>query len=477
MTANLQPVPVKIGLDEENLEETRVPPTPADHRTQGAGLKKKAVRGGMWTGVSFAGGQGLAFVSNILLSYLLVPEVFGLMALLTTIVAGLQMFSDVGITPSLIQNKREDPGFYNTAWTMQVVRGVLLWGAASLVAWPLSTIKDDWAPLAYLLPVASLTCVLNGLRSTAWVTASRRLDIRAVALLKLFTSIVRILVMVGLAYFVTRTVWALVVGLIVGSTLTCILSHRMIPEIKNRLHFEKEAFTELIRFGKWMFLSTLITFFAGQIDKFLLAGLISTGMLGLFWIASRLADLGPMFFKQLAQWVGFPALSELYRRDEARFKSRLLQMRLVLTLPIVTLLLLMILIGPIFTNLVYAPRYGESGWIVQIIAFGSLAGMVTTPYGQVYMATGRSKYNMLSVLAQLICMLTGTLTGYWLAGEAGFLLGIGACQWLRYVADAALVDRCGCWQWKFDAAMLIGGGLLAWCALWGSQWLAWRYVL
>ncbi len=459
------------GLTELEMPSAPVPPAIVDHAKPNAnqrGLKARAISGGLWTGVSFGGSQFLALLSNVILSRLLVPEHFGLMTLITTIVVGLNMFSDVGIGPSLIQNKREDSAFYNTAWTMQVFRGFVLWLIACAMAWPISLVQDDWAELAWLLPVASLTCILNGFRSTAWVTASRRLNIRLIAVIELITAVIRIATMIAVAYFISRSAWALVSGLLIGSLFTCVLSHRMIPEIKNRFRFEREAFSDLLRFGKWLFLSTVITFFAGQVDKFLIGGLISTATLGLYFIASRLADLGPMFFKQLGSWVGFPALSELYRKEPERFGSQLLKMRMVITLPINFLLVVMILTGPAAVVLLFSDEYLEAGLMVQIIAFGSLAGMVTTPYGHVYMASGRTKYNMLSVLAQFIIITTATLTGYALYGEIGFFYGVGVCQWLKYLADSVLVHRCGCWQWRFDLSVLGVSLILGILAMWLS---------
>lgn len=65
--------------------------------------------------------------SNLILTRLLFPEAFGLMALVQTFMTGLAMFSDIGIGPSIIQNRRgEDPDFLNTAWTIQIGRGVML---------------------------------------------------------------------------------------------------------------------------------------------------------------------------------------------------------------------------------------------------------------------------------------------------------------------------------------------------------------
>lgn len=452
-----------------------------NHRTEGAGLKKKSIVAGKWTSLSFFFDQGLSFFMSIVLVYLAIPkDDFGIMVLVVGVVAGLQQFSDVGITPCLIQNDREDEAFYNTAWTMQVIRGICLWLIACALAYPISLIGDDWAPLAYVLPVACLTCVFQGFRSTAWVTTNRRLNNKPLAIIKIISSVTRILVMLGIA-LITPSIWALVGGLLAVSLTNCVLSHVIIAEIKNRFRFERTAFVTLIRYGRWLFLSTIITFFAGHIDKFMLGGLISVSSLGVFWIGSRFAEIGPLFFKKIGQMVGFPALSDVYRRDPERFKKVLLKMRLVLTLPINTLLLVMIAIGPTMTYLFYGPSptpaFVEAGWIIQVLCFNSLAGMTTTSYGHVFMATGRTKFNLLSVLAQLVAMLGATLTGYYLAGETGFLMGIGVSQWLKYVSDAAMAKACGCWQWKFDASVLISCGLLAWCAVWFSNWLAWSFVL
>lgn len=446
----------------------------------GAGLKKRTFTAGLWQSFGFAFDQGLSLVSNIMLVYFALPdEAFGIMAVILVVIQGLQMFSDIGIQPCLIQNKRQDSAFYNTAWTMQVVRGIALWLIACAVAYPMSLWKGD-TELVWLLPLAAFTSVFNGFRSTAWITAQRRLDIRLLSILKASFAVVRIGSMALVAWS-SPTALALVVGLLVNSMLLCVASHWMIKEIKNRFRFERKAFGELIRYGRWLFFSTVITFFAGAIDKIFLYDLMSAAALGVFFIGSRFAEIGPMFFKQMGQIVGFPALSDVYRRDPERFKVALLKLRLVLTIPINLLLLSMIALGPTVTWFFYGnsptPGFIEAGWIIQVLCFNSLAGMVTTSYGQVFMASGRTVYNMWSVFAQLVVMVAATLTGYYLAGEMGFILGIGLTQWAKYVVDAGLAKRCGCWQWKFDASVMITCGVLAMGALWVSDWLAWRFVL
>src|SRR5690554_1654660 len=88
--------------------------------------------------------QLLRLASNVILAKLLFPEAFGLMVLVAIFMQGIAMFSDIGILPSIIQNKRgDDPAFLNTAWTIQVIRGVLIWIVACIGAYPYALIYNE----------------------------------------------------------------------------------------------------------------------------------------------------------------------------------------------------------------------------------------------------------------------------------------------------------------------------------------------
>ena len=64
-------------------------------------LKKRAVNGSIWSVTGFGAGQFLRLVSNLLLTRLLFPEAFGILALVQVVLQGIKMFSDVGISTSL----------------------------------------------------------------------------------------------------------------------------------------------------------------------------------------------------------------------------------------------------------------------------------------------------------------------------------------------------------------------------------------
>src|SRR5690348_2689823 len=90
------------------------------------------LRNAFWTVGSFGLGQVLRLVMNIILARLLAPELFGIMLIVNSLRSGIELMSDVGIGQNVIYHKDgNEPEFYNTAWTLQFIRGVLLWPIAA----------------------------------------------------------------------------------------------------------------------------------------------------------------------------------------------------------------------------------------------------------------------------------------------------------------------------------------------------------
>jgi hypothetical protein len=108
---------------------------PLQPKTEIAALESRAINATFWTIVQYGCGQGLRLVNSFILTRLLFPEAFGQMTLVTTLIVGITMLSDLGLGPSVIQSRRGDePAFLNTAWTLQVMRGTGLWLFALLLA-------------------------------------------------------------------------------------------------------------------------------------------------------------------------------------------------------------------------------------------------------------------------------------------------------------------------------------------------------
>src|SRR5579862_3244895 len=116
-------------------------------------LRNLAVRGTVWTIVGFGSSQVLRLAFNLILTRLLFPELFGLMALVWAILYGITLFCDIGIGPAVVRDPHGDtPVFLNTAWTLQILRGFGFALLCLLLAYPAAFFYGD-ARLRWVLPM------------------------------------------------------------------------------------------------------------------------------------------------------------------------------------------------------------------------------------------------------------------------------------------------------------------------------------
>src|ERR1700730_13654556 len=119
-------------------------------------LESAAIRATFWTVMDYGCSMALRVVNSVVLTRLLLPESFGLMALVATLVVGISLMSDIGLGASVIQNRRgDDPVLLNTVWTLQVLRGAGIFVVSLVLAWPMAQLYHE-PKLKGLLPALGL---------------------------------------------------------------------------------------------------------------------------------------------------------------------------------------------------------------------------------------------------------------------------------------------------------------------------------
>lgn len=396
----------------------------------GTSLRSLAIRSSAWTVLGYGASQVLRLASNVILARLLVPDAFGLMALVLVVQGALQMFSDIGIGLSIIQHKRgKEETFVNTAWTIQLIRGVALWICACLLTWPVAALFARTDPLAWqlvsLLPAASLIMVFNGGRSIAIYTLNRSLRMGRLTVMELAGQIVASLTMIGIALIV-QSVWALVIGTVAGSIVTMILSHRLDASVKMKLAWDRECAREIYHFGKWIFLSTIVTFLAMNTDRILLGNLVPLDLLGVYSFGLMVATLPRELMNRLQGAVLFPALTEQHRRDESQFGANLARAKQAVLAPAAALVLATIVFAPPFFTILYKTEYHDAGWIAQLVAIGMWFTILQQTNSNALLAAGKPKSLPVSNVANLVVTIAACLIGHQQYGLPGFILGFVA---------------------------------------------------
>jgi O-antigen/teichoic acid export membrane protein len=420
--------PTSVAISSPALEA----PVPASH-------EKRLVRGSVWALVGHGGSQLLRLAGNLVLWRLLYAEAFGLMAIVNVFMQGLAMFSDVGIGPSIIQNQRGDETRYlDTAWTIQVVRGFCLFIVAALAAGPVARFYGQ-PELASLIPVVSAGSILAGFNSTKLFTATRQIALGRLTLVDLVSQAAGLVLMVGWA-LASRSIWALVAGGVAGNAFRLLLSHVLLPGRINRLCWEKSSAKALLLFGRWIFMSTLLTFLVMQSDRLVFGKLVSMSMLGVYSIATIWSTFPTQILGHVFQSVLFPMLSRLYN-DGADVGAAYREMRAPWMIAAGWLTACLVSGGPTLIRFLYDERAAFAGTVLQILSVGTWFLSLEMSNGSALLAEGKPKWVAAGSAAKLVGMLILIPLGMALHGFPGAIAGFAASELFRYVISLVGASR------------------------------------
>jgi len=419
-------------------------------------LKRRVLRAGGWTLAGHALGQMIRLGSNLVMTRLLVPEMFGVMAIAITVSIILVMLSDLGLQQNIVQSPRGDePDFLDTAWFVQIARGVVLcilmlllsaglyFADLSGMLPPKSVYASPDLPL--VIAVYSVSAIIYGFQSTKIATAYRNFDQRRVIQVGLISQLCGLIIMV-IVGAMSRSIWALVVGALVSSSTTTLLSHMWMRGHVNRFRFEKEALRELIAFGKWVFASSALYVLTINGDKLLLGAFVEAEVMGFYIIAALFVSAISGTLGMLFSNVSLPAISEIARNDPERLREIYNKLCVPGDLILLFLTGFLFIAGHWLITLLYDPRYATAGNTLEILSL-SLFAVRYEIARQAYLALGLPHYGTVMSAVRFISLCSLVPLFYYLVGTQGAIWGIA----LHSLAAVPIV-------YKFNAKL----GLIDW---------------
>jgi O-antigen/teichoic acid export membrane protein len=424
-------------------------------------IGKVALKAGAWILTGLGVMQVLRLLSNVVLTRLLFAEAFGMMQLVFAFMVGLHLFTDVGIGPSVVQSAHgDDPEFLDTAYTVQVIRGVLLCVVGVSLAYPFARYYGD-SRLFPLLVGANFSTLLGGFQSTKWFTEGRKLALRRLTMLEVAIQFVSLVASLTVVYF-TRSVYGLLAGSLLSDGLRAFASHYLLPGHRNRLRLVRRHLQGMLRFGRWIFISTLLTFLVGQTDRLIFGKLVPLAMLGVYGIAVGVAGMIPQVLNQIIDRLMFPMLSKVHNQENQLATAFVRARRPLLVLGGFGLAGF-IGGGPAAVRLMYDPRYHGAGWIVQVLSLGAWFALVDFINTRALLARGDSHWLVASGLGKLGGMLLLIPIGYASFGFPGAVVGYATSELGRYLVSCIAVHRRGLSAFgddaKFAALMLLASAM------------------
>ena len=351
----------------------------------GDNLRVHTVRGVFWSGVQRTGGQAIALAVFIVLSRLLEPSAFGLIALANGYLLVVLLFVEQGVNQAIVQRKDVSTDYLDAAFWSSMVLAVLLAGLTQILAGPIARLFGE-PTLAPLLRWLSLSLVLAGLRSTQTAMLQRDLRFRALAVRTAAAETVGggVAVLMALAGL---GVWSLV-GQALGRGIAGAIVLWGVSSWRPRLKIKAAPLRDLTRFGTPVVADRLVAVVQGKADDMLIGLALGATALGYYSVGYRLLTYLTQLVTGTVQSVALPVLSRL-QADLERLRRVFLIMLEYLALGAFPVFVGIAFVAPELVPLVFGPRWSASIPVMQVLALAGAAKALPIATSTVFLAAGK----------------------------------------------------------------------------------------
>ena len=358
-----------------------------------------------WTFASVGIKYALKLFGNLTLARLLPAEAFGLASIVLAVISGVEALTDAGTRPALIRSERTDPAWLETAWTLQVTRGLAIGLFVALLSYPIAVFFHDERLIA-MIAVTGFMSLLVGLTSNEAVLSVRALNVRTFAFVEASAAILGYVVMLGWAWF-APSAWALLAGALVSTGVFTVLSFIVFPHRKHHFRIDRDAFRDLVRFGKWIFVGSVLGFAILQGDRFAVGKLLSVHDLGVYSIAVTWAGSVQQLFGMFISRLYLPVVSR-FRRRFGDFNEATAKLRLFILLSMIVPFGFVAGTAEQVISVLYPGTFKQAGPVMQILMIGTWMAILENLYNDQFLASGRPEWRVmaqtLSVMVLAVCL-------------------------------------------------------------------------
>lgn len=377
----------------------------------------QVINSAIWVLFATGGQQAIRLIGNLILTRLLFPESFGVMAIVFAILVSLNLLADIGLREGVINSDRiDDPQFMRTAWTLQILRTALMSGLAIAAAYPLAAMYKE-PILGPVLIAIALSAMITAFKSIALLAYDKRLEVKTQMLVTVGVQTAGLVLSITWAYY-SPTIWALVIGQFLAATLDLILSYTLFKGHHSRLAWDKSSVSQLFSYGKWIFLSSAISLIVLQGDRLLMGIFLSMSELGIYSVAATWAALATLVSGTLSGRILHPYFKQAI--DTRSDFSHIHNVRKMLNAMYVSGCVLLAFFGDWMVVFLYDDRYASAGWMLQILALGQVGRTLTTTLQPFMLASGDSfsqmKFSACSAVILIVLI--------WFGGEAAGAPGL-----------------------------------------------------
>lgn len=396
--------------------------------------------GARWTAPTQVLGQIVRILSILVLTRLLTPQEFGIVAL-ATVVTGFfdQVLGDTGTTVALVRHRRLSQGLASSVLYWNVFIGAGTAGFFLLFGDLIASLLGD-ASAGGLLRVLGIVAVVNGFFHVPNALFRRHLQFGRLAAVNLTNATVTSVATIIFAILGWGE-WSLVAGTLVGSFVATLVAWAIVPW-RPSWYFSLRDLSTISRFSANLSAQNVFAYATQAGDRFIIGRFIGTADLGIYGLANRLMRYPVQTMSQTYNEVVFPNLSKI--QDDfgqmSRAYSRSVAGVAFIVFPICATVAA---VADPLVGAMLGPQWAQTVSILSIIAVTSAIQGVAGTTGSLYLASGRADLLLRWQLFSSIALITAYSVGarWGLVGVAwGYLIGTVVLTPLAFAIPLRLID-------------------------------------
>lgn len=228
----------------------------------------------------------IGLVSTLILVRLLDPAQFGIVAMAMSFIVMAELLAAFGFDIALIQRQDATPEHYHSAWTLNMLLGLLISLLMLAVAAPISHFYNQ-PDLFWVVCILAAGPLISGAENIGVVAFRKDLEFRKEFLFQLSRKAIGFVVVIPLAFWL-QNYWALVAGMLASRLSGTAFSYFAHPF---RPHFTLSKAANLVGFSKWLLMNNAVSFLKERSSDFFIGRLHGPAVLGLYNVSYEFANL------------------------------------------------------------------------------------------------------------------------------------------------------------------------------------------
>ena len=355
------------------------------HQDKNAPLPQKAVQSVFWVFLLRVSARGLQVLRVIVVAGILAPEEFGLFGIVLLTVSMLEAVTQSGFDTALIQKNKDIRDDLDTAWVVQISRGILLTTIMFLSA-PIISSFFHRPDATFLIRMTAFIIAVRGFKNIGVVYFIKELEFKKAYIYQI-SGILSGLIVTIISALVLGNVWAFFWGQITSDITQTIFSYVVHP-YRPVFRYIPQRAKELYSFGRWIMIRNLLGFFNTHGDDILVGRMLGTVSLGLYQVAYRMSDKFLFEVRNISAQVALPLYSIL-QEDKKRLKRVYLESFKLSLLLSVWIAGGLFILAPEFVVIVMGSKWQPMVPALRILTAAGLLNALSPLVGPLLTSVGR----------------------------------------------------------------------------------------